>query len=66
MIRAVPGDSESPVYTTPTKDGKALIYLRAFPANEGQRAWLSGHGFKELEITFEDLQGLLSRGKGHA
>jgi hypothetical protein len=64
VIRAVPGDRESPVYTTPTKDGKALIYLRTYPATEGQKSWLRANGFKELEISFEDLQELLR--KGHA
>jgi hypothetical protein len=61
MIRAVPGDREPPVYTTPNKDGKAVIYLRTYPATEGQKSWLRANGFQELTVSFEDLEFLLGK-----
>jgi hypothetical protein len=67
MIREVSGDPELPIYTTPTQEGegeKAVIYLRAFPLTEAQKSWLRGNGFRELTVTFTDLQELLLRGKG--
>jgi hypothetical protein len=51
-------------YTAPTKSGKAYIYLPVFPATEPQKSWLRGNGFRELAVTPEDLQELLSRGGG--
>ena len=64
MIRQVTAgsESESAVYTTPTGDGKALIYVRTFPVTEAQKSWLRGNGFQGLEVTFEDLEGMLRRG----
>ncbi len=64
MIKQVTAGSEteSAVYTTPTGDGRALIYVRTFPATEAQKSWLRGNGFRELAITFEDLEGMLRRG----
>ncbi len=53
-------------YTVPTRGGKAHIFLPVFPVTEAQKSWLRGNGFRELAITFEDLQELIERGAAHA
>lgn len=63
QVAAEPSEPAAAVHTAPTKGGKAHIYLSALPVTASQKSWLHGNGFRELTITFADLQELLWKGK---